>query len=52
LSRIAVAKAAFNKKKAVFTRKLELNLRKILVKCYTWRIALCGAKTCTLRKVD
>jgi len=34
-SRIAMAKAAFNKKKeALFTRKLDLNLRKKLVKCY------------------
>jgi hypothetical protein len=47
-----MAKAAFNKKKAVFTGKLELNLRKKLVKCCTWRIALCGAETCTLWKVD
>jgi hypothetical protein len=34
-SRIAMAKAAFNKKKAFFvTSKLDLNLRKKLVKCY------------------
>jgi hypothetical protein len=32
-SRIVMAKPAFNKKKAPFTRKLELNLRKKLVKC-------------------
>jgi hypothetical protein len=31
---------------------LELNLRKKLVKCYIWSIALYGAKTWTLRKVD
>jgi hypothetical protein len=31
-SRIAMAKAAFNKKKALFTRKLDLNLRNKLVK--------------------
>jgi hypothetical protein len=35
-SRIAMAKTAFNKKKALFTSKLDLNLRKILVKCYIW----------------
>jgi hypothetical protein len=34
-SRIAMAKAAFNKKKALFTSKLELNLKKKLVKCST-----------------
>jgi hypothetical protein len=41
--RIAMAKAAFNKK-TVFTSKLDLNLRKKLVKCYNWSIALCGAE--------
>jgi hypothetical protein len=51
-SRIAMAKAAFNKKKNLFTSKLELNLRKKLVKCYIWSIALCGDETWTLRKVD
>ena len=33
-SRIAMAKAAFNKKKNPLTRKLDLNLREKLVKCY------------------
>jgi hypothetical protein len=35
-SRIAMAKAAFNKKKALFTSKSGLNLRKKLVTCYIW----------------
>jgi hypothetical protein len=39
-SRIAMEKAAFNRKKNLFTRKLDLNLRKKLVKCYIWSIAL------------
>jgi hypothetical protein len=51
-SRIALAKAAFNKKKTLFTSKLDLNLRKKLVKCYIWNIAFYGAETWTLRKVD
>jgi hypothetical protein len=51
-SRIAMAKAAFNKKKNHFTSKLELNLRKKLLRCYIWSIALYGAETWTLRKVD
>jgi hypothetical protein len=51
-SRIAMAKAAFNEKKNLFTSKLDLNLRKKLVKCYIWSIALYGAETWTLRKVD
>ena len=41
-SRIATAKAAFHKE-ALFTSKLECNLRKKRVKCYVWSIALCGA---------
>jgi hypothetical protein len=52
-STIAMAKAAFKKKKEnLFTRKLDLNLRKKLVKCYIWSIVLYGAETWTLRKVD
>jgi len=39
-SRIAMATAAFNKKKLLFTGKLELNLRKKLVKFYVWSIDL------------
>jgi hypothetical protein len=46
-----MAKAAFNKK-TLFTSKLNLSLRKKLVKCYIWSIALYGAETWTLRKVD
>jgi hypothetical protein len=38
-SRIAMAKAAFNKKKNLFSSKLDLNLRKKLVKCYIWSVA-------------
>jgi len=33
-SRFAMAKAAFNKEKTLFTNTLNLNLRKKLVKCY------------------
>jgi len=51
-SRIAMAKAAFNKKKNLFTSKLDLELRKKLVKFYIWSIALYGAETLTLRAVD
>ena len=50
--RIAMAKAAFNKKRTLFTSTLDLELRKKLVKCYVWSIALYGAETCTLRAVD
>ncbi|PNF14958.1 hypothetical protein B7P43_G01526, partial [Cryptotermes secundus] len=51
-SRIAMAKASFSKKRNIFTSKLDLNLRKKLVKCYIWSIALYGAETWTLRAVD
>jgi hypothetical protein len=51
-SRIAMAKAAFNKKRTLFTSTLDLELRKKLVKCYVWSIALYGAETWTLRAMD
>jgi len=44
-------KVAFNKN-SLFIRKLDGNLRKTLVNCYTWSIILYGAETWTLRKVD
>jgi len=50
--RIAIAKAASNKKRTLFTSTLDLELRKKLVKCYIWGIALYGAETWTLRAVD
>jgi len=50
--RLAMAKAAFNKKRALFTTTLDLELRKKLVNCYIWSIALYGAETGTLRAVD
>jgi hypothetical protein len=51
-SRIVMAKAAFNKQKNLFTSKLDLKLRMKLVKSYIWSIALYGAETWTLRKMD
>jgi len=51
-SRIAMARAAFNKKKTLFTSKLDLNLRKKLVKCYIWSMASYGAETWMLRVAD
>jgi len=43
--RIAMAKAALNKKRTLFTSILDLELRNKLVKCYIWSIALYGAET-------
>jgi hypothetical protein len=42
-SKIAMANAAFNKKRALFTSKIDLDLRKKLVKCYIWSMSLNGA---------
>jgi hypothetical protein len=50
--RIAMAKAAFNNKRTLFTSTLDLELRKKLVKCYVWSIPLYGAETWTLRTVN
>jgi hypothetical protein len=51
-SKIAMEKAAFNKKRALFASKMDLELRKKLAKCYIWSIALYGAETWKLRAVD
>jgi len=47
-----MAKAAFNKKRTLFTKTLDLELRKKLVNCYIWSTALYVAETWTLRAVD
>ena len=52
-SRIIIAKVAFSKKKKThFTSRMDLNLRKKLVKCYIWSIIMYGAENWALRKVD
>jgi hypothetical protein len=45
-------KAVFNKKRALFKSKMDFELRKKLVKCYIWSIALYGAETWMLQAVD
>jgi hypothetical protein len=50
-SRISMAKARL-KKKVLFSSKLDLNLRKNLVKCYIWGIALYNDETWAFRKID
>jgi hypothetical protein len=47
-----MAKASFNKKKDLFTRQLDLNLRKKLAKSYISNIAFYGNETWTFRKED
>jgi hypothetical protein len=51
-SRIDMEKAAFNKKKTLFTSKLDMNLRKKVVKYYIWSMALYGAETWMLQAAD
>jgi hypothetical protein len=51
-ARIVMAKAAFNRKKTLFTSKFDLHLKKKLVKCYVWSITFYGAEMWTFRKVD
>jgi hypothetical protein len=50
-SRTAMEKAALNRK-ALFTSKLDLNLRKRLLKSSIWSTALYGAETWKFWKVD
>jgi len=50
--RIATAKAAFNKKRNLFTSTSDLELRKKLLKFYVSSIALYGAEIWTLRAID
>ena len=50
--RIAMAKAAFNKKRALFTSTLDLEMRKKLVKCHIYIIALYGAEPWTIWSID
>jgi hypothetical protein len=44
-ARIAMAKATFNKKNTFFTSKLDLELRRKLVKCYVWCANLDSSET-------
>jgi len=50
--KIAMTYTGFNKKKALFTSTLVLNLRQKLAKCYAWSIYLYGAKIWTLQNAD
>jgi hypothetical protein len=43
--RIVIAKEAFNRKISLLTSKLNIELRKKLVRCYVWSIALYGLAT-------
>ena len=49
---IAIAKEAFNIKMSLLTSKLNIELRKKLVRCYVWSIALYGSEIWSLRKLE
>jgi hypothetical protein len=49
---LTMANAALNKDRALSTSKLDLNLRKKLLKCYIWSMDLYGAETWTIGTVD
>jgi hypothetical protein len=51
-SRIAMKKAAFNKKRDLFATNFDLNFWKKLIKCYVLSIHFYGAETWALRDVD
>ena len=48
--RIAIAKEAFNRKMSLLTSKLDIELKKKLVRCYVWSIDLYGSEIWTLTK--
>jgi hypothetical protein len=48
----ALTTLAFNKNKTLFTSKLDLNLRKKLMKCYNLSITTGGIETFALWKID
>ena len=50
--RIVMATVVFNKKRALLTSTLDLDLRKKLVKCHIWSIAVYCAETGAVRAVD
>jgi hypothetical protein len=51
-TRNIMAKVAPNWKNNLLSRKLELNLRKRVVKCYIWSTRVIGAENWTLPKLD
>ena len=45
-------KKAFNRKISLLTSKLNIELRKKLIRCYVWNIALYGSETWKLRQLE
>jgi len=51
-SRIEMAKKVFMEKKKLFTGKMNLELKKRIMKCLVWSVALYAAETWTLTQTD
>jgi len=51
-SRIGMAKKVFQDKRKLLTGKMNLELKKRIVKCLVWSVARYAAETWTLREVD
>jgi hypothetical protein len=49
--KMSIAKEAFNRKMSLLTSKLNNELKKKLVRCYVWSIALYGSEIWTLGKL-
>ena len=47
-----IAKEAFDRRISLLTSKLNIELRKKLVRCYVWNIALYGSETWALKKLE
>ena len=50
--RIGMAKDAFGKRKELLAQKMNISLKKRMIKSIVWSLALYGAETWTLRKED
>lgn len=50
--RIAMAKEAFNKRKELLAKRMNKKIRKKIVKCVVWPVALYGCETWELRQTD
>lgn len=49
---VALAVTSLNKKKALFTKRLDLNLRKKIINWYIWSIGFYGVEAWTRLKLD
>jgi len=52
VSRIGMAKKIFHDKTKLFTGKMNLELKKKIIKCLVWSVATYAVKIWTLREID